>query len=232
MQDDNPYASPRSNDSLTPNSASVQPLPNTFNVWRFGRYLIVPNETALPDMCAICTDRTNQALRQAKFGWINPWLRAPAGLGFILFFLSLEFNTPLLWAGFVGILLLSYWLGRRYGRTGAVYYRLCSLHERAKWRFRIIGWLGGLCAIAGVAGAGLIQARSGSGELEVGTMVGIAFTLIGVIFAVFAAANSNRPFELHKIQADQLWLRGFDTRFMNLIPEATEEQLKRMSRDS
>jgi hypothetical protein len=232
MQDDNPYASPRSSDALTPNSASVQPLPNAFSVWRFGRYLIVPNETALPDMCAICTDRTNQALRQAKFGVSNPWISVPSAAAFFLLMVVSKLDATYRWTGIGAVIVLSWWLNRRYGRFGAVYYRLCSLHERAKWRFRIIGWLGGLCAIAGVAGAGLIQARSGSGELEIGTMVGIAATLIGLVVVVFAAANSDRPFELHKIQAGHLWLSGFDTRFMNLIPEATEEQVAQMSADS
>lgn len=231
MDSENPYASPRyAGADAGPGNGNLSDDVLLNGARRSGKYLIVRREGELPALCRKCGMPASGPLRQRKLKWTNVWnLRYWASLSPVLvgyFVLSAAWSR-FSWIMFVGLCLLSAWIGQRFAQSATVYFRHCDLHET---RRRRMPWLVTVFAAIGATAfiAALTMNRPAPFSVNPQRLVlGLgACATIAWGAAILCAARISTRLEAYRIEGDAVWVKDLPRAFLARIPEISDEELQ------
>jgi hypothetical protein len=190
MENENPYASPRSSSAReTPSLNDVEvemvreivPWP-----WRWQSFLLIPDCGQLPELCAHCGRPTTRPLRPQRIQWCKTWI-----------------------AILVPAMLI---IGQR---KGVVFYTLCEDHDSRQKNFKRLLWgLGASAFVQFFLGVALIILLK-QGWPVVLMLTGF-FSLLGaLVMNVFVTG----PLSAEAIENGVIWLKNLPPKFYSDLPQ-------------
>lgn len=227
MDSENPYASPHyvaATERASPARESTSALPQ--DLWRSGRKLIVASDTSLPEVCPICGSAADGPMRVLKAFWKNPWVSVPIALVAVLLYVS-RFTWWFKAPAFLVLFAVEWFLAKRVGKHGLIYYRFCARHERRRANTPWYATICGVTVVAIMAGVFLFSQWRANGA---GTTI-LPYVLIGLVGGLLTLCIATRAtprFQIHKIRGRNIWLSGVNRRLLDLVPEASAAQLAKL----
>jgi hypothetical protein len=179
VNDQNPYASPRESGepARDGNDAPVEVVHDgSLWPWRWGNYVLLPSECALPERCVLCGAISDRPMRAER--------------------VSAEVEASVMERVMISRMMLS--LRQKHG---LVFYTLCENHDRSK-RNEVFLWVGiGLAIVQFFAGL-LLTAQLRAGWPLFLLLSGF-FT---ALFSVFVHSSNRHHLSVARIENGIVWL--------------------------
>jgi len=190
-QDPNPYAPPQS---------PILHIPNDEDVWRDGKFIVIPKNAELPDRCIYCNEAT-RLRKDRRIYYLNPWLQIA------LLLLFLVFNILAVIPIIIVILI--------FRKSGKISIPVCRHH----WRKRLIltaTTLGALAVSIALSFASIEFREYQEQLLAIGVGMFIFSTILAIVLGQMLKAK--------KINSEVMVLKGARPAFLNSLPEYVAEQ--------
>lgn len=230
MDAENPYASPRYTEPSVRTAPQTTSTPAQFpNLWRTGNKLIVHSDSLLPRCCPVCGEIADGPQRLYKAYWKSPWWSAPVAVAMVLLYVSglhWWFKAP----AFAVLCAVEWFIGRRVGKHGLVYYQFCQRHEQRRITTPWYATIAGIATVAVATSVALIAWKA-SGSNSAAHALLILIGLFGVLLTLWFASRATPRFTVHRIRGPYIWLSGVNRRLLDQVPEASVEQLAKLLKE-
>lgn len=200
-QDENPYASPRTESYVEPSSNDEFELAADVTLpARWGAYLVVPRDVVLPQRCVVCGVETDAERTLHRVFWFHPWLFVIAAITF--------FVAPFC---LVGVIAASFLFFRK---DGDVHCALCEKHapDNRIWK-RIAWFLAAMTFLVGVPGMWFVKGW------EAAVVLMILAGAVAFMVAFVIVYRGSRFVRVQSIGGNTMWLKNLPGEFLAQYPE-------------